>query len=93
MSVARACLLAVAVLAALILPATSLAQEARVTTQVDTTELTVGDRITFSVSIFHPNESEIVWPDSLSLPPFEILGASVEPPTSSAGFRTSPCAG
>ena len=65
---------------ALVLPASLLAQEPRVTTRVDTTELTVGDRITYSLTVEHPTGSEVVWPDSLSLAPFEILDARVLPP-------------
>lgn len=72
--------LVLAVLATLA-PQTSLTgQEARVTTHVDTTEITVGDRIAFSVTVEHPAESEILWPDSLSLAPFEILDARIIPP-------------
>ena len=55
------------------------AQTPRVTTEVDTTLVTVGDRITMTVTVDHPAGSEVIWPDSLDLAPFEVLGARLLP--------------
>jgi len=59
------------------------AQEAHLSAAVDTTLVTVGDRIHLTVTIDHPAGARIVWPDSLDLAPFEVLGAEALPPTSS----------
>jgi len=71
-------------------PAGAFAQEPRITTRIDTTELTVGDRVVYSVVVEHPTGSQVVWPDSLSLAPFEILDARVSPAVASGdGLTTS----
>ena len=53
--------------------------QSRVRAQLDTTVVTVGDRITMTVSVDHPASSRARLPDSLSLAPFEVLGARAEP--------------
>ncbi len=50
-------------------------QEARLRTDVDTTLVTVGDRIHLTVTVEHPVGARVVWPDSLDLGPFEVLAA------------------
>jgi len=73
-------------------PAALAAQSAqsRVTTNVDTTLVTVGDRITVTVSVEHPTGTQVVWPDSVDLSPFEVLDARLTPTTTVAGgARTS----
>lgn len=63
--------------------------QSRVETQVDTTVVTVGDRITLSVRVEHPSDAAVVWPDSLSLDPFEVLNAEIAPTTSTGDRATS----
>jgi hypothetical protein len=57
----------------------------RVTTAVDTTLVTVGDRITLRVSVLHSSSDQVEWPDSLDLRPFEILDARLSPPVQLQG--------
>lgn len=68
----------------LLLPVLALAsQEAPAPTlrmEVDTAVVTVGDPITLMVSVEHAPEALVVWPDSLDLSPFEILGAQASGP-------------
>jgi hypothetical protein len=49
--------------------------------QVDTTLVTVGDRITMTVLVDHDPDAQVAWPDSLDLGPFELLDAQLLPPT------------
>ena len=58
-------------------------------TDVDTTLVTVGDRITLTVSVDHPSGASVVWPDSIDLSPFEVLGAQAMPPQVGAEGATS----
>jgi hypothetical protein len=68
----------------------ALSAQSRVTTNVDTTLVTVGDRITMTVSVEHPTGAQVVWPDSVDLYPFEVLDARLAPPTTTpGGARTS----
>jgi hypothetical protein len=41
--------------------------------------VTVGDRITMTVTVEHPTSARVTWPDSLDLAPFEVLEVRVEP--------------
>ena len=61
------------------LPAAASAQ-LRIQTDVDTTLITVGDRIQMTVTVEHPAGTSVVWPDSLDLEPFEVLGAQAAAP-------------
>ena len=54
--------------------------QSRVTSEVDTTLVTIGDRITMTVTVEHAGGSTVSWPDSLDLSPFEVLETSVIPP-------------
>ncbi len=56
------------------------AQGARIATSVDTTLVTVGDRIHLTVTVEHAADARAVWPDSLDLAPFEVLQAEALPP-------------
>ena len=56
---------------------------------IDTTLVTVGDRITLSVRVTHPPGASVAWPDSLNLTPFEVLGAQVLPMQSEGDGRVS----
>jgi hypothetical protein len=60
-----------------VLAASPLRAQSRLATTVDTTVVTVGDRLTMTVSVDHPAGSSAELPDSLALAPFEVLG--VEP--------------
>lgn len=53
--------------------------QSRIQADVDTTLVTVGDRITMTVAVDHPAGTRVVWPDSLRLAPFEVLDATVGP--------------
>ena len=71
-----ACMVAVAPLAA---------QGARIRNDVDTTLVTVGDRVRMTVTVEHAVGARVVWPDSLDLTPFEVLGVQAIPPTTEGG--------
>ena len=68
--------LLVTLLAGVTAPATA---QSRVRAEVDTTLVTVGDRVTLTVSVEHPSGATVLWPDSISLEPFEAIDAVVEP--------------
>ena len=78
-----------AMLVAMALPLSSLAAQARVTTAVDPARVTVGDRITLTVTVEHDRATRVEWPDSLDLTPFEVLDASALPSTSTGGLSRS----
>lgn len=61
--------------------------QSRIRTSVDTTLVTVGDRITLLVEVEHPSDARVAWPDSLTLAPFEVLEAAVLP-AQTTGDRT-----
>ena len=56
------------------------AQDARISNDVDTTLVTVGDRVRMTVTVEHAVGARVVWPDSLDLTPFEVLAAEAIPP-------------
>jgi hypothetical protein len=64
-------------------------QVPRVESEVDTTKVNVGDRITLTVSVIHGPESQVVWPDSLDLAPFEVLQARELPSSTREGINRS----
>lgn len=68
--------LAVALLFGVAPPITA---QARVRAEVDTTRVTVGDRITMTVVVGAGPDARIEWPDSLDLGPFEVLEARISP--------------
>ena len=77
------------VVAALVAPASAGAQSTA-SVAVDSTRMTVGDRITMTVSVEHAAGARVVWPDSLALSPFEVLETvSFTPPTEGQPTRTS----
>lgn len=64
-------------------------QAPRVTIEPDTTEIHVGDPLALRLSVEHPADLAVRWPDSLSLDPFEALALEVGPPEASGdGVRT-----
>lgn len=69
--------------AALLLAAGTLAaqEEVRIETAIDTTLITVGDRVTMTVTVEHPAGWVVEWPDSLDVAPLELLGVEVAPTT------------
>jgi len=64
-----------------LVPGPALAQDARLRSDVDTTLVTVGDRIRLTVSIEHAAGARPQWPDSLDLSPFEVLAAEALTPS------------
>ncbi len=75
-------------IAGLLLAAAPLgAQVPRLHMSVDTSVVSVGDRITLTVSVDHLPGAQVLWPDSLNLAPFEVLDAQIAPPLSQ-GERT-----
>ena len=58
-------------------PAPLLGQLPRLFTELDTSLVTVGDRLEFTVRVEHDPAATVVWPDAPDLGPFELLG--VEP--------------
>ena len=66
-----------------------MAAQVRVRSDVDTTLVTVGDRITLTVRVQHPEDASVVWPDSIDLSPFELLGARLEPTVAGDGSVVS----
>lgn len=65
-------------------------QSPRVTIEPDTTEIHVGDPLALRLSVEHPADLAVRWPDSLSLGPFEALALEAGPPEASAdGARTA----
>ncbi|WP_405285342.1 hypothetical protein V3331_06855 [Gaopeijia maritima] len=55
------------------------AQQPTLRTSVDTTRITVGDRIRLQLAVEHAPEVQVAWPDSLDLSPFELLAAEAQP--------------
>ncbi|MEM7414632.1 MAG: hypothetical protein AAF389_03985 [Gemmatimonadota bacterium] len=66
----------------LALVAYPVAGQSTLRTALDTTLLNVGDRMVLTVQVEHPSGATVVWPDSLDLTPFEVLGAGVGRPES-----------
>ena len=65
------------------------AGQASVRTAVDTTVVTVGDRIRLTVSVDHPSSARVSLPDSLALAPFEVVDVRAEGEPASGGEGTS----
>jgi hypothetical protein len=82
---ASALLVALALLAG----ASALEGQARLTTTVDTTRVTVGDRVTLTVRVEHEADAAVLWPDSIDLDPFEVLDAWGRAPTTEEGRTVS----
>ncbi|MDH3271361.1 MAG: BatD family protein [Gemmatimonadota bacterium] len=61
--------------------------QAEIVSTLDTALVTVGDRISLQVTVDHPGDAAVVWPDSLDLTPFEVLEARAAP-TRSRGDRS-----
>jgi hypothetical protein len=70
------------VAACLILGLPPVAAQSTATVTVDTTHLTVGDRVTMTISVEHPPGTTVAWPDSLDLAPFEVLDVGIQAPLS-----------
>ena len=56
------------------------AQDPTLRSSVDTTRITVGDRIEMTLAVEHAAGERVVWPDSLNVAPFEVLAARAEAP-------------
>lgn len=63
--------------------------QVRITTTIDTTVVTVGDRIELGVTVEHPSDAVVVWPDSLDLGAFELLDTRISPLRSQGDRATS----
>jgi hypothetical protein len=63
--------------------------QSRLRTDVDTTLVTVGDRIDLTVRVEHAADASVSWPDSLDLSPFEVLGARLQPTAVEDGVAVS----
>ena len=61
------------------------AQGPRVVMEVDTTAIHVGDRVSVRLSVVHPGDWTVVWPDSVHVAPFEVLDYVVAEPESLPG--------
>ena len=83
------CGLLIAAALAGLLPMLLAAQAPRVRTVLDTTLVSVGDRLQLTVTVEHAPGESVVWPDSLSLDPFEILDAESLAPTEVEGRYVS----
>lgn len=70
---------------AAVAPGATSAQTPRVRTALDTTLVSVGDRLELTVTVEHAPGERVVWPDSMSLDPFEILDAELLSPTNVEG--------
>jgi hypothetical protein len=80
---------AVLVAVALAAPAHAGAQ-ATASVTVDSTRVTVGDRIAMTVTVEHAPGATVMWPDSLDLSPFEVLDVGAPtPPTEGGATRTT----
>jgi len=71
-------LVAATPLSVVITPIT-LTGQATLTTDIDTTLVTVGDRLTLEVTVEHPTDAAVAWPDSVRVDPFEVVDAAVAP--------------
>ena len=67
------------VLCLLMCAASRVQAQSRVRSDVDTTLVTVGDRISLTVWVDHPAGATVTWPDSIDVAPFEVLGAQALP--------------
>jgi hypothetical protein len=68
------------ILALLLLARPGVGQEARIRTQADTSLMSVGDRLTLTLEVEHTPSQRVLWPDSVDVAPFEVLGAQAAPP-------------
>ena len=68
-----------------LVPSGLVAHAPRIQTELDTTLVSVGDRMQFIVRVEHDPGTTVVWPDSLSLGSVEVLGAELLAPVSQGG--------
>jgi hypothetical protein len=71
-------LLALVMMVTLLAAAPALGAQSSVTVAVDSARMTVGDRLTMTVTVEHPAGASVTWPDSLDLSPFEVLAVRNE---------------
>jgi hypothetical protein len=62
-----------------------LQSETSLRTELDTNRLTVGDRIQLTITVEHPAGTEVIWPDTIDVSPFEVLGAEILQPVQVGG--------
>ncbi len=58
-------------------------------TSLDTAVVQVGDRLRLTIEVTHAETERVVWPDSLAIAPFEVLGARVGESVTSGDRITS----
>ncbi len=58
-------------------------------TSLDTAVIQVGDRLRLTIEVTHAETERVVWPDSLAIAPFEVLGARVGESVTSGDRITS----
>lgn len=64
--------------------------QSTVRSEVDTTVVTVGDRVSLTITVDHPSGAQASLPDSLDVGPFEVLDASALPvETTEEGARST----
>lgn len=76
-------------LAGAVLPTRLPAQEPGIVTALDTTTITVGDRLTLEATVEHAPDAFVLWPDSLDLAPFEVIEVDTLPASRSGGRAMS----
>jgi len=68
----------------------AVAQDApSIRTRLDTAVIHVGDRVHLTVEVTHGANEHVVWPDSLTLDPFEVLDAKIGEPVTAGERITS----
>lgn len=58
-------------------------------TSIDTTLVTVGDRVNLEVTVEHPADAAVSWPDSVDAGPFEMLETRISPTRTGDGSAVS----
>ena len=66
-----------------------LCAQSSATVEVDSARVTVGDRITMTVTVDHPAGTTVAWPDSLDVAPFELLESRPLTPSSATFTLTA----
>lgn len=72
--------------------AAPLVAQTSLSTRVDTTRITVGDRLSLEVTVEHPGDAVVSWPDSVDVAPFELLGVRIAPMRTQDGRAASTAA-
>ena len=76
-------------LIAMVFFASPISAQSRIEIEIDTLRVTVGDRVTMTVSVEHPAGAHVEWPDSVDLAPFEVVEMRETPPAAADGLTRS----